>query len=677
MSEATPLQPEQTFARGRFVLVKRLGRGGMGEVWLARDERLQEQVALKFLPPEIRGDAGALDDLRRETARSHQLSHPNIVRIHDLYEDPDGMAFIVMEYIEGPTLAALRIQQPAQVLPWEPNIPKYCHVSTLRLQQRSGVLSWEYLRPLLAQLCAALEYAHGEKVIHRDLKPANLMVDSRGRLKLADFGIAVAASDSMHRVSAKHSTSGTLPYMSPQQVTGQRPQAADDLYALGATLYELLTGQPPFHSGDITHQVLHQAPEPVEDRLAALGIQNAIPPDAAALIMACLAKEPGQRPQSARAVAEWIGLELDAKPSAESLAAALFPETPSSPGALAGEPAGKDYFTLADSGEPPIPLGMLETKEVSRPAVFRRNLAAIGIVALVMAGAFCLRKAGHRGDHSNAPVAAGIPVQTAAVTNSAAPADLRRGLVLYFSFNKAPEDGLVRDESGAGNDGRVVNVLWTAQGRRGGAFQFSRSNSYITVPNNASLNPPRITLAAWVKTSYSDDAYRRIFDKGCWEGFALSEGGDYYGNDKLHYRNTGQLIWEIGGGTSVPHSIGSQKQRIDDGLWHHMAATYDGAVQSIYLDGLMLPAQGRWRGGIPANHYDLTIAANRSNPASSPAPGAAGASFDGLMDEVMMFNRALSPAEVHQLYQLSSSPEAAANPLPASATAGASEPGQR
>jgi len=304
MSESTTWQPEQALAQGRFVLVKRLGRGGMGEVWLARDERLREPVALKFLPPEIRGDAGALDDLRRETARSHRLSHPNIVRIHDLYEDPDGTAFIVMEYIDGATLTALR------------------------LQQSSRVLAWNYLRPLVGQLCAALEYAHGEKVIHRDLKPANLMVDSRGRLKLADFGIAAVVSDSMSRVSVKHLTSGTLPYMSPQQLTGQRPQAADDIYALGATLYELLTGSLPFHSGDITHQIMREPPQPMKERLAALGMQSEIPPEADSLIMACLAKEPGQRPQSARAVAERVGLELEAKPSAESLAAALFAQAP-------------------------------------------------------------------------------------------------------------------------------------------------------------------------------------------------------------------------------------------------------------------------------------------------------------------------------------------------------------
>jgi serine/threonine protein kinase len=388
MPEATPLQPGQTLARGRFVLAKRLGRGGMGEVWLARDERLQEQVALKLLPPEIRGDADALDDLRRETARSHQLSHPNIVRIHDLYEDPDGTAFIVMEYIDGPTLAALKIQQP------------------------SRVLSWDYLGPLVAQLCAALEYAHGEKVIHRDLKPANLMVDSRGRLKLADFGIAAVASDSLSRVSVKHSTSGTLPYMSPQQVTGKRPQATDDIYALGATLYELLTGKPPFYSGDITHQVLHEAPEPMEDRLAALGLRNDIAPDTAALIMACLAKEPGQRPQSARAVAEWIGLELEAKPSADSLAVALFPQTPSSPAAAALQAAGRGHSTPPQPGRPPTRPRMPGARKVSRPTRSWRNLAAVVIVVLVMALAFWLKRDSLRHGHSNALPAAPTPDQT-------------------------------------------------------------------------------------------------------------------------------------------------------------------------------------------------------------------------------------------------------------------------
>jgi serine/threonine protein kinase len=340
MPESNPLQPGQRFGNGRFVLVRFLGRGGMGEVWLAQDERLHESVALKFLPSEIRGDPVALDDLRRETARSHKLTHPNIVRIHDLHEDPDGTAFIVMEYIDGPMLAALR------------------------LQQSNRVFAWDFLRPLLEQLCAALHYAHGEKVIHRDLKPANIMVDSNGRLKLADFGIAAVASDSISRVSAQHTTSGTLPYMSPQQLTGKRAQATDDIYALGATLYELLTSKPPFYTGDLTHQILREPPEPMDERLAALEIQNEIPPDAAALIMACLAKEPGQRPQSALVVAEWTGLEVVRKPSLEALSKDVFSDAP------------------PDAGRPVTP--EIESVAAARSSSGRKLPWAVGVFAAML-----------------------------------------------------------------------------------------------------------------------------------------------------------------------------------------------------------------------------------------------------------------------------------------------------
>ena len=264
----------------RFTLIKELGRGGMGEVWLAQDNNLGEQVALKFLPPEVAADPVALDDLRRETVRSHRLTHPNIIRIHDFHQQAVGVAFISMEYVDGRTLSGWRLQQPNQVF------------------------AWEQLAPLVQQLCAALEYAHGEGVIHRDLKPANVMLDSRGRVKLADFGIAATVSDSASRMTRGHATSGTLAYMSPQQLTGKRPSAADDIYSLGATLYELLSSKPPFYSGDITYQVLHVPPEPLMERLADEALVNPVPPAVAAMIMACLAKDPAQRPLSTRHVAD-------------------------------------------------------------------------------------------------------------------------------------------------------------------------------------------------------------------------------------------------------------------------------------------------------------------------------------------------------------------------------------
>ena len=273
---------------GRFTLRREVGRGGMGVVWLAFDELLRDEVALKMLPKEIRLDPVALDDLRRETLRSRKLSHPNIVRIHDLFEAANDDAFISMEYVDGRNLSALRIEKP------------------------NRVLTWEFLEPVVKQLCDALHYAHGERVVHRDLKPANLMLDQKHRLKLADFGIARVISDTIGRISAQRNTSGTLVYMSPQQLDGEAPQVTDDIYSMGAALYELLTSKPPFFTGDISHQVRHIAAKSLSLRLSDFEVTNEIPPQVPPVILACLEKDPARRPQSAREVAARLGL-LDEK----------------------------------------------------------------------------------------------------------------------------------------------------------------------------------------------------------------------------------------------------------------------------------------------------------------------------------------------------------------------------
>lgn len=271
----------QTVGGGRYLLRKVLGQGGMAVVWLAEDQLLREPVALKFLPPQFCFDPAGMEGLRRETLRTRRLTHPNIIRIHDLHDLPDEPVFISMEYVDGPNLHVLRTDHP------------------------NKVLSWEFLAPLFRQLVSALDYAHNENIIHRDLKPANLLVDKNGRLKLSDFGLAGIVTDSMSRLSDTR-TSGTIGYMSPQQADGRKPRVSDDIYALGVTLYELLTSTPPFHSGDIGYQVRQVTPEPMEQRLADLGLSNAIPSEVEAMVMACLAKEPEERPQSAKAVLELI-----------------------------------------------------------------------------------------------------------------------------------------------------------------------------------------------------------------------------------------------------------------------------------------------------------------------------------------------------------------------------------
>jgi formylglycine-generating enzyme required for sulfatase activity len=270
---------------GRYTLTKILGRGGMGIVWLARDEKLERDIALKFLPEVVAADPRAVDELKRETRRSLELTHPHIVRIYDFVEDARTAA-IAMEYIPGATLAKLALDQPQ------------------RAYDAGALTAW------VAQLCEALDYAHRKaKVVHRDLKPANLMIDGAGELKVADFGIAASVSDSVSRVSQQGGTSGTPVYMSPQQMMGEKPAVTDDIYALGATLYDLITGKPPFYTGNIILQVQSKVPPSVAARRTELGVTGEpIPPGWEATIAACLAKEAKDRPQSAGEVAERLGL---------------------------------------------------------------------------------------------------------------------------------------------------------------------------------------------------------------------------------------------------------------------------------------------------------------------------------------------------------------------------------
>jgi hypothetical protein len=297
----------------RYTLKKILGRGGMGVVWLARDDELEREVALKFLPEVVAMDKQAILELKRETRRSLELTHPHIIRIYDFVQD-GRTAAISMEYVAGDTLAALKVDQP-----------HLCFAA-------ADLARW------VRQLCEALDYAHGKaQIVHRDLKPANLMVDARGDLKIADFGIAASVSDSVSRVSHQAGSSGTPVYMSPQQMMGERPAVTDDIYSLGATIYDLLTGKPPFHSGNILMQVQNKVPARMGERTAEFGPERAVPAEWEATIAACLAKDPAERPKTAREVAQRLGVlgAVTAAPFAETKPAAVPPPPVAPPPAAA------------------------------------------------------------------------------------------------------------------------------------------------------------------------------------------------------------------------------------------------------------------------------------------------------------------------------------------------------
>jgi serine/threonine protein kinase/Tfp pilus assembly protein PilF len=264
----------------------------MGIVWLAHDEELERDVALKFLPDLIIHDAAVLSDLKRETRRSLELTHKNIVRIYDFVHD-ERSACISMEYIDGETLSNLRAEKDQKV--FEPN-------------ELSG---WTI------QLCDALDYAHNHaKIIHRDLKPANLMVNKRGNLKVSDFGIARSLGDSLSKITMEQGRSGTLVYMSPQQLGGERGTHLDDIYSLGATLYDLLTSKPPFYVGNIDRQIREKIPPSMTERRKEFEIEaEPIPAVWEEWVAACLAKDPGRRPQSVTEIARQLQIRsLEAQP---------------------------------------------------------------------------------------------------------------------------------------------------------------------------------------------------------------------------------------------------------------------------------------------------------------------------------------------------------------------------
>jgi hypothetical protein len=229
-------------------------------------------------------------------------------------------------------------------------------------------------------------------------------------------------------------------------------------------------------------------------------------------------------------------------------------------------------------------------------------------------------------------------------------ASLREGLVLDMTFDQdeaihgvimdssgKARGGKITDHSGQGNHGVAAGVRWTADGKRGGAYEFTADGDEIVISNNPSLNPKQLTLAAWIKTSYMDDKWRRIFDKSWDQGYDLTMGGDWHG---LSYR--GQVGIEIGPRLKFIRS----GIVVADGKWHHVAGTFDGNEEIVYVDGRPMGSPVPWKKPVPSNSFNLIIGSNRSTPSEE-----SGLSFIGLIDEPMMWNRALSANEVAFLYQ--------------------------
>jgi serine/threonine protein kinase len=242
LDNAATQQKGPTILGGQYRILKKLGKGGMAVVYLAEDMEMDDRlVAIKVLPPELSDNDRAVENLRREAVIAISLTHPNIIRLHGFHSDHE-VKYLVMEYVDGQTL--------------EQKLAK----------SKDGKLSLDELLPIIEKVAAALDYAHNRKppVFHRDLKPSNIMIGKDGEVRLMDFGIAREMKDSYTSVTGRQDTSGTLPYMSPEQVRGKRASAQMDIYSLGVVCYECLNGRPAFYTGELTYQILHEPPEPLE-----------------------------------------------------------------------------------------------------------------------------------------------------------------------------------------------------------------------------------------------------------------------------------------------------------------------------------------------------------------------------------------------------------------------------
>lgn len=314
-----------TVINDRYEVHKRIGRGGMADVFSARDLLLDRQVAMKVLFPEFAVDENFVERFRREAQSAANLSHPNIVSVYD-WGKFDGTYFIAMEEVQGQTLA-----------------------DVLKANKQ---LTAKQAGEIAGEVAAALGFAHDGGLAHRDIKPANILIGSNGQVKVADFGIARAMNapteDNLTQVG---SVMGTATYFSPEQAQGAQPDPRSDLYSLGIVMYEMVSGKPPFAGENpvsIAYKQVHDAPQPLVQLIAD------VPRPFEAIVAKLLAKDPKLRYPSANALRDDLRRFRNDEP-VQALAVAADAQGVSASGAAATGVVAAAVATGATAAMPTVP----------------------------------------------------------------------------------------------------------------------------------------------------------------------------------------------------------------------------------------------------------------------------------------------------------------------------------
>ncbi|MFF0522154.1 serine/threonine-protein kinase [Actinomadura nitritigenes] len=415
---------------GRYRLESLIGRGGMGEVWRAVDTRLRRPVAVKALPAELADVPGAMERFEREAEAAAALQHPGITVVFDVGRTEDGLAYLVMELLEGEDLRTV-------------------------MRRRPGGLPVGEAVGLAVQVADALAAAHSRGIVHRDIKPANLFLLADGRLKLCDFGIAGLA-DAATRLTQDGGSVGTPLYMAPEQFRGEAADFRSDLYAFGCVLHELLTGEPPFRSGSGLPGLLYAHLNEPPPRVGAL--RPDVPPHLERLVLDLLAKEVELRPASAGAVASFLRTEGQGTSASQ-----LFAPPPGPP------PAGFPAPGLPPHGPSTNPgtAAMTAPHPAGRQAPRLLIAAGAGVAALVAAGALAvlvLPSGGGTGGGTGAghgPSDPAVPPATASSASATPSEPVVHKIVYKVSGSVSPLSVMVMPPDG-GMTNQTVKPPWTA-----------------------------------------------------------------------------------------------------------------------------------------------------------------------------------------------------------------------